>query len=108
MAAVAIVIASGYYFGFSDGWKLNTSLAVAVVSLLVLILLQRSQNHNDKATHIKLDELINAVGDARNEVASIEDEPEPDERAERDKSGGGRKSMTVSLNRLPLIRRPIS
>lgn len=74
--AVGIVLASGYYFKFSNEWKLNTSLVVAVVSLLVLILLQGSQNHNDKATHIKLDELINATSDARNEVASVEDESE--------------------------------
>jgi low affinity Fe/Cu permease len=78
LAVIIAVAASGYYFGFSDRWKANTGFAVAVISLSILIFLQRSQNHNDKATHIKLDELINAVDGARDEAASIEDRPEKD------------------------------
>jgi low affinity Fe/Cu permease len=78
LTAVLLVITSGYYFRFSEAWKLNAGLAATVTSLLILILLQRSQNHNDKATHIKLDELINAIEGARNEAASVEDQPEKD------------------------------
>jgi low affinity Fe/Cu permease len=76
LAVIIAVAASGYYFEFSDRWKANTSFAVAVISLSILIFLQRSQNHNDKATHTKLDELINAVDGARDEAASVEDRPD--------------------------------
>lgn len=76
LAVIIAVAASGCYFDFSDRWKVNASFAAAVISLSILIFLQRSQNHNDKATHIKLDELINALEGARDEAASIEDQPE--------------------------------
>ena len=73
---IVAVAASGYYFDFSDRWKVDAGLAVPVISLLILIFLQRSQNHNDKATHVKLDELIHAIEGARNEAVSVEDRPE--------------------------------
>lgn len=76
LAVIIAVAASGYYFEFSDRWKVDAGLAVPVISLLILIFLQRSQNHNDKATHLKLDELINAIEGARDEAASVEDRPE--------------------------------
>jgi low affinity Fe/Cu permease len=76
LVVITAVLVSGFYYHFSDIWKMNVSFIGAVVSLSVLIFLQRSQNHNDKATHVKLDELINAIGDARNEVAKVEDLPE--------------------------------
>ena len=78
LAVIVAVTASGYYFHFSDLWKENVSFAAAVLSLSVLIFLQRSQNHNDKATHVKLDELIYAIEGARDEAASVEDRPEKD------------------------------
>ena len=45
---------------------------------MVLFFLQKSQNHNDKATHLKLDELVKAVEGARNEVVSVETKAEKD------------------------------
>lgn len=69
-----LIAASGIYFGFSEGWRVNVSTIVAVVSLLSLIILQASQNHSDKATHLKLDELVKAVEGARDEVAAVEEE----------------------------------
>jgi low affinity Fe/Cu permease len=77
---IAVIGGTGYYYGFSDGWKNNVMFIVAVISLAVLILLQASQNHNDTATHIKLDELISAVEGARDEVASVEEQSEKEMR----------------------------
>lgn len=68
------VAASGYYFDYSDKWKINVSFIAAVITLAALIFLQRSQNHNDDATHLKLDEIILAIGGARNEVVSVEEQ----------------------------------
>jgi low affinity Fe/Cu permease len=42
----------------------------------MIFFLQHSQNVSDKATHLKLDELIRAVQGARNEVAAAEDREE--------------------------------
>jgi low affinity Fe/Cu permease len=68
------VWASGYYFGYSDKWKINVSFIAAVITLAALIFLQRSQNHNDDATHLKLDEIVRAMEGARNEVVSVEEQ----------------------------------
>ncbi len=67
---------TGYYFNFSGKWESNISFVLSVVTLTVLVFLQKSQNHNDKATHLKLDELIKASEGARDEVAAVEDEAE--------------------------------
>lgn len=76
MLLATSILATGYYFRFSTEWKINASLILAVIALAVLVFLQKSQNHNDKATHLKLDELIKASEGARNEIASVETEAE--------------------------------
>jgi low affinity Fe/Cu permease len=78
-ALLTLVLAlglTGYLFNFSDRWESGINFILSVVTLTVLIFLQKSQNHNDKATHLKLDELIKASEGARNEVAAVEDEAE--------------------------------
>ena len=80
-ALLILVIAlglSGYYFDFSEKWEIHAALFLAAITMVLLIFLQKSQNHNDKATHLKLDELIKASEGARNEVASVEEQAEED------------------------------
>jgi len=87
--AVALLLGSGTYFRFSDGWKSNVSLIATVTALTLLFFLQKSQNHSDKATHIKLDELVQATKGARNEIAFAEEQTEKvmDELRQRDQPG---------------------
>lgn len=88
--AAALLLVSGTYYGFSDGWKNNVSLVSTVTALTLLFFLQKSQNHSDKATHIKLDELIQATKGARNEIAFAEEQTEKimDELRQRDQPLG--------------------
>ena len=72
---IVLVLGTGMYFNFSPAWKSNTSFAATLSALLLLCFLQHSQNHSDKAAHLKLDELINAYEGTRDEVISVEDEP---------------------------------
>lgn len=46
---------------------------ITLASFIVLIFIQQSQNKDTKAIQMKLDEIIRAVENARNEVAGIED-----------------------------------
>ena len=69
---------SGHYFDYSDRWKTNVSFIIAIVTLTALIFLQKSQNHNDQATHLKLDEMIRAAKGARDEVAAVEEQSSRD------------------------------
>src|SRR5688572_12139191 len=76
--ATVLVLGTGYYYDFSTGWKINTSLIATLTALLLLFFLQKSQNHSDIATHLKLDELIRSTADARNEIVSAEEQTEKD------------------------------
>lgn len=71
----ALVFGTGLYFDFSSAWKSNASLVATLAALFLLSFLQHSQNHSDKAAHLKLDELLDAFDGARNEVISAEEKP---------------------------------
>ena len=73
---IAVLLISGYWFEFSYQWESNVGFLIAVLTLSILFFLQKSQNHSDKATHLKLDELIRAVEGARNEIVSVENQAE--------------------------------
>ena len=76
IAAVLIVVvwaASGPFFGFSDTWQLVINTGTTIVTFLMVFLIQNAQNRDAKALHLKLDELIHAVKEARNELIDVED-----------------------------------
>jgi low affinity Fe/Cu permease len=67
---------SGPIFGFSDTWQLIANTFTTLVTFLMVFLIQNTQNRDAKATQLKLDELIRAIGDARNQLIGAELEPE--------------------------------
>jgi low affinity Fe/Cu permease len=75
---IILLLTTGIYFEFSSKWESNVSFIVTVITLSTLFFLQKSQNHNDNAIQLKLDELIKAAGGARDEVAAAERETEKD------------------------------
>ena len=78
LLAVVLVLGTGLYFDFSDKWKNNVGFAATLIVLLLLFFLQKSQNHSDKATHLKLDELVKALDGARDEIAAAEHQADKD------------------------------
>jgi low affinity Fe/Cu permease len=74
-AAAAIVLwaASGPVFGFSDTWQLVINTGTTIVTFLMVFLIQNTQNRDAKAIHLKLDELLRAVKDARTQLVDLED-----------------------------------
>lgn len=75
---ISLILISGFYYRFSTNWESNVAFFISITTLLILFFLQRSQNHNDRATHLKLDELIKASKRARNEIVSVEEQTEKD------------------------------
>jgi low affinity Fe/Cu permease len=67
---------TGPIFGFSDTWQLAINTGTTIVTFLMVFVIQNSQNRDAKAVHAKLDELIRAVGPARNVFVDAEEEPE--------------------------------
>jgi len=79
--AVTIIIGwilTGPLFHYSDTWQLIINTGTTIVTFLMVFLIQNAQNRDGSAIQAKLDELIRAVTDARNEFIGIEHLTETD------------------------------
>ena len=70
---ILVWILTGPMFHFSDTWQLVINTATTIVTFLMVFLIQNTQNRDAKAAHLKLDELIRALKNARNELVDLED-----------------------------------
>ena len=70
---VALWLITGPLFHFSNAWQLVINTATTVVTFLMVFLIQTTQNRDAKAIHLKLDELLRAVKDARTGMVDLED-----------------------------------
>jgi len=70
---ILVWVLTGPMFHFSDTWQLVINTATTIVTFLMVFLIQNTQNRDAKAAHLKLDELIRALKDARNELVDLED-----------------------------------
>lgn len=61
--------------GMSDSWQIFIQTVTAIVTFLMVFLIQNAQNRDAKAIHIKLDELIKATTKARDAMVDIEELP---------------------------------
>ena len=77
-AAAVIVVwgITGPVFGFSDTWQLVINTATTIVTFLMVFLIQNAQNRDARAIHLKLDELLRAVGGARTSLVNLESLPD--------------------------------
>jgi low affinity Fe/Cu permease len=53
-----------------------TNIAIAIVTLLMVFVLQNTQNRDSAALHLKLDEMVRAQPGARDEVQGVESKSE--------------------------------
>lgn len=83
-AALLIIViwaSTGPIFNFSNTWQLFINTGTTIVTLLMVFLIQNTQNRDSKAMHLKLDELLKSISQARNVFIDVEDMP--DEEIER-------------------------
>ena len=74
VTAIAVILVVGFYTSFTEKWTVES--IIVLITFLLLFFIQHSQNVSDKATHLKLDEIIRALEGARNEVTAVEDKEE--------------------------------
>jgi len=75
VCAILIIVVwamTGPTFHYSDTWQLLINTGTTIVTFLMVFLIQNTQNRDAKAVHLKLDELIRALGPARNKLVDLE------------------------------------
>jgi low affinity Fe/Cu permease len=75
VALTAIVVwgLTGPIFGFSDTWQLVINTGTTIITFLMVFLIQRSQNKDSRAVHLKLNEIVAALQGASNRLINVED-----------------------------------
>ncbi|MDP1747740.1 MAG: low affinity iron permease family protein [Bacteroidota bacterium] len=74
--ALTVVIAwilTGPLFNFSDTWQLVINTSTTIITFLMVFLIQREQNKDSRAIHLKLNELIASLKGPSNRLIVVED-----------------------------------
>ena len=72
-AIILIWIITGPLFDFSDTWQLVINTGTTIVTFLMVFLIQRAQNKDSQAVHLKLNELIASLNGPSNRLVAAED-----------------------------------
>ena len=81
MLAVLVIVVwgiTGPIFHYSDTWQLVINTGTTVVTFLMVFLIQRAQNKDALAIHLKLNEIVAAMEGASNRLIDVEDLSEPE------------------------------
>jgi low affinity Fe/Cu permease len=73
VGVIVIWALTGPFFRFSDTWQLVINTGTTIVTFLMVFLIQRSQNKDAQAVHLKLNELVAALEGASSRLINVED-----------------------------------
>ena len=73
LLVIVVWLITGPIFHYSDTWQLVINTGTTIVTFLMVFLIQRSQNKDSIALHLKLNELVVANELASNRLVSVED-----------------------------------
>jgi low affinity Fe/Cu permease len=73
LLVIVVWIVTGPLFKFSDTWQLVINTGTTIVTFLMVFLIQRSQNKDALAIHLKLNEIVAALDGASNRLIDVED-----------------------------------
>src|SRR5579862_7185797 len=71
-------LVSGPFFHWSDTWQLVINTLSNIVAMLMLFLIQNTQNRDTAALQLKADELLRAMRGAQNAFINLEELTEED------------------------------
>lgn len=69
---VLVWLITGPFFHYSDTWQLVINTGTTIVTFLMVFLIQRSQNKDSLALHLKLNEVVAALQGASNRLIDVE------------------------------------
>jgi low affinity Fe/Cu permease len=73
--AVGVILVwgiTGPIYHYSDTWQLVINTGTTIVTFLMVFLIQNTQNRDARAINLKLNELIESIKSAHNEMIDIE------------------------------------
>src|SRR5215467_13160621 len=73
LAVVLVWVISGPVFNYSDTWQLVINTGTTIITFLMVFLIQKSQNKDSHAVHLKLNEIVAALQGASNRLINVED-----------------------------------
>jgi low affinity Fe/Cu permease len=76
ITAISVIViwgVTGPVFNYSDTWQLIINTGTTIVTFLMVFLIQKTQNKDSKAIHLKLNELLASHNGASNRMVDIED-----------------------------------
>ena len=73
LTVIIVWAATGPLFGFSDTWQLVINTGTTIITFLMVFLIQRTQNKDALAIHLKLNEIVAALEGASNRLIDVED-----------------------------------
>ena len=73
LGVIVVWAVTGPLFAFSDTWQLVINTSTTIVTFLMVFLIQRAQNKDSRAIHLKLNELVAAMQGASNRLIDSED-----------------------------------
>jgi low affinity Fe/Cu permease len=81
-AAICLItlgwLVTGPVFHWSDTWQLVINTATNIVSMLMVFIIQNTQNRESSALQLKIDELLRAARGAQNTFINLEESSEAD------------------------------
>ena len=75
LAALGLVLLwgiAGPYYHYSEPWQIVINTGTTIITFLMVFLLQNTQMRDSTAIHLKLNELLRAVTEARTGFVSLE------------------------------------
>ena len=69
---IVVWVGLGPIFHYSDTWQLAINTATTIVTFLMVFLIQRAQNKDSLAIHLKLNEIVAAMQGASNRLIDVE------------------------------------
>jgi low affinity Fe/Cu permease len=72
LSVIGVWALIGPLFHYSDTWQLVINTGTTIVTFLMVFLIQRAQNKDSLALHLKLNELVAAMQGASNRLIDVE------------------------------------
>jgi low affinity Fe/Cu permease len=72
LAVIVVWALLGPVFRYSDTWQLVINTGTTVITFLMVFLIQRAQNKDSLAIHLKLNEMVAALSGASNRLVDVE------------------------------------